>query len=66
MANTNMDYNYRGENAVLKDILHEIFEKNMLTQGDATDEQWFALRDAIEDIFGITIPAAQVATLTAA
>ena len=66
MKETAMDYNYKGENAVLKGMFREIFEKNMLNQGDATDEQWFALRDAIEDIFGITIPAAQTAMNVAA
>ena len=60
------EFNYKSENEILRGMFREIFANNMLAQGNATDEQWFALRDAIEDIFGITIPATQVMLQTAA
>lgn len=54
------DFNYKGENAILKGMFDVLIQNGMLHQGNASDEEWYNIRDAIEDMFGITIPGSVV------
>ena len=50
------DFNYKGENAILRGMFDVLIQNGMLHQGNASDEEWYNMRDTIEDMFGITIP----------
>ena len=50
------DFNHKSENAILRGMFDVLIQNGMLHQGNASDEEWYNMRDAIEDMFGITIP----------
>ncbi len=56
MADNKPEFNYKGENAVLRGMFAELIRNGMICQGNANNTDWFNMRDTIEDMFGVTLP----------